>query len=504
MSAADSLALLSPVLAVAGTGLTVLVLDLFLPKGEHRPALALVSLAGCALALFLAGGLWQGQIGPHRDLAGAAEVFSGAARVDRFGLFLWGLLAGCTAGTVLVSMGYAARRGFECGEYYALVLFAAAGGMLLVASTHLVTLFVALETLSIAAYALVGITLSETRSSEGAMKYFIQGSFAAAFLLYGVALLYGATGSLTLQGIGAVLASGRGSVGLFVAGLALTLVGIAFKVGAVPFHWWVGDAYEGAASPVTAFLASAIKVAGFGFLGRVALAAFEIPEGREFGVPVLAALAVVTMVLGSFLALVQTNLKRMLAYSSIVHTGYALVGLVATGAITDPAAAATAFASVPLYLAVYAVMTLGAFAAVAALETGGREREGVAEYRGLATRRPGVALALAICLVSLAGLPPTAGFFGKFQLFAAAVDARFSWLALVGVAASVVSLYYYLRVAVALYMDEPKDDFAADFDPWGVRAALLVTSAAVVVLGILPGGLLEAALASARGLAPAP
>ncbi len=498
MTGAAAFLLVSPILTLAATALLVLTVDFFLPKLGSRPALTFVAVAGCIVALYLVAGLWTGRVGPDRDLDGAVGVFGGAARVDKFGLLLSGVVVACAALTILSSMGYAERRRSESGEYYALILFAAVGMVLLASSTHLLTLVIALETLSISIYALVGILPAEERSSEGAMKYFVQGSFSSAFLLYGVALVYGGTGTLSLEGVAAVLSTGSQNGILFLAGVALSLVGLAFKVGAVPFHWWVADAYEGASSPITGFMASGVKVAAFALLARLLGSTIGIPEATRFWGPVLVVLSILTMGLGSFLAIVQTNLKRLLAYSSIVHTGYALLALVAAG---HPGAdAAGALSSLALYLVVYSTMTLGAFAAIAALERDGRERERIEDYRGLAQRRPGVALALSLSLFSLAGLPPTAGFVGKFQVFRAAVDAQHAWLALLGVVASLVSLYYYLRVVMVLYVEDPAEDFPADFDPWGVRAALIASAAGVLLFGILPGRVVEAALDGARSL----
>lgn len=497
MSPADGFALLSPVLVMVGTALLVLTLDLFGTQAERsvpRPALSFVALAGCALALALVAQIWTGQLGPDRDLMAGASVFGGTARIDKFGLLLSALIVVCAGASIATSMGYAARRGIDNGEYYCLILFAAVGMMLLVSSNHLVTLVVALETLSISVYALVGSTRGDRRSSEGAIKYFVQGAFSSGFLLYGVALVYGATASLTLPGIEAALAAGA-SLDLFLAGLALVLVGLTFKVGAVPFHWWVADAYDGAPSPITGFMASAVKVAGFGVLARILMATVSIEFARDFWSDALVVLSILTMAFGSVLALVQTNLKRLLAYSSIVHTGYAMIALVAAGQ-----GQAEALASLPLYLIVYSLMTLGAFAAIAALERDGSERDALDDYRGLARRRPGVALALAVALLSLAGLPPTAGFVAKFKVFMAAVDARYAWLALLGATASMVSLYYYLRVVMILYMEEPEGEFATEFDPWGVRATLAASTVAVLVLGLLPGRVVQFAIDSARSL----
>jgi NADH-quinone oxidoreductase subunit N len=361
----------------------------------------------------------------------------------------------------------------------------------LVSATELVSLFVALEIMSIALYGLAGIRRDRPESQEAALKYFVTGAFSSAFFLYGVALLYGVAGSTRLDRVAQVAANLPESAhGLALLGMGFLLVGFGFKVASVPFHMWAPDVYEGAPTTVTAFMAAGVKVAAFGALLRIFGHALA-PLASDWQ-PVVAVLAVVTMVIGNLGALAQTSVKRMLAYSSIAHAGYLLIGLVAPWHQAAPA--------VLFYLVGYAAVSLGGFGALAALAKDGHEPVSLSDMNGLSARRPALAAALTVCLVSLTGVPISAGFIGKFYLFGAAVNAGYVSLALVGVVMSVVSAYYYLRVVVSMYMNEPRTD-----DPWArvaPTASLALTAVVLVVLGfgVFPGPLVSWARRAAQSL----
>jgi NADH-quinone oxidoreductase subunit N len=467
----DIAALLPFLLLVAGA-LVLMLSEVFLrgePRG-YQSALAIVFAVGAAVAVPFV---------PERVL------FGGQAVADGFSGFITVVVCAGLVLSVLLGRGWLERRGIERGEYYALVLFGASGMVLLGMTTDLLLAFVAIEIMSLAVYALAAFPRRGQKAPEAAFKYFILGSFASAILLYGSALVYGATGSTLLSSFG------RGQGALLAAGLSLVLAGLAFKVAAVPFHAWTPDVYEGAPTPVTAFMAAGVKAAAFAFLARGVLATIagtRYAVSTEFG-GILGLLAVLTMVVGNLFALPQRNVKRMLAYSSIAQAGYLLVGVVAA---VDPAARAQALSSVLVYLAAYAVTVVGAFSVVAVLErkepTPDREPADawdLSRFAGLAGRRPWLAFAMAIFMLSLAGVPPTAGFVAKLSVFQAAAAARAWGLAVLGVLTSVLGAYYYLRVVVAMYM-RPSEGEAPAATPATVAVAIVIAAVAVVVLGVTP------------------
>ncbi len=468
---------LAPQLVVTATAILVLLADLWTPANWKR-YLAQVSLAGLAVAFIASLILW----------GRSATGFAGMIRLDNFALFLNLVFLAASALTVLVSVSYLAQQGLEHGEYYALVLFATAGMMVMGASMDLVDLFLGLETFSIALYILAGFARTRLDSEESALKYFLLGAFASSFLLYGIALTYGATGTTSLPKIADFL-SRQPAVQdspMLLLGIGLIIVGFGFKIAMAPFHMWTPDVYEGAPTSVTAFMAAATKVAGFAALLRVLLVAF--PAVYDNWMPILALLAAVTMTLGNIVAIAQNNIKRMLAYSSIAHAGYVLIAVVVGNAAGTSAAL--------FYLLAYALMTLGAFAIVIALGRKGQELVNIPDYAGLATRQPLLALLMAIFMFSLAGFPPTAGFVGKFYIFSAAVQVGLVWLALVGVLNSVLSVYYYLRIVVLMYMREPTVELGKLAVSPLVMTALVVAAIGTVFFGIFPGGLLSLAKAS--------
>jgi NADH-quinone oxidoreductase subunit N len=403
--------------------------------------------------------------------------------LDPLAHFLNGTVLLATLFVVLASSRFLSDMQIHHGEYYALLLASVTGMVLLTAATDLMMLFLALELMSIPLYVLAGFRRRSLRSNEAALKYFLIGSFASGVLLYGAALLYGVTGSLALEEIGARFDPERPVPML---GAALLLVGLAFKIAAVPFHQWAPDVYEGSPTTVTAFMATAVKVAAFGALLRVLATALQPSADLIYGA--LWVLAVLTMTVGNVMAIVQPSVKRMLAYSSVAHAGYALVGV----AVGTPAG----YSAVLFYLFVYTFMTLGAFLVVAVLARDGEERERIADLAGLGTTRALCAAVMAIAMFSLAGIPGTAGFMGKFYLFRSAVeagiglgDASLIWLAILGVLNSALSLVYYLRIPLVMYMRDPSGREAPDDAGALEGLVLLVCGAATVGLGIWPANL---------------
>ena len=457
---------------------------------------------GAAAALFAGAmasvALWM--VGPEK-LPGAADVAPYLV-MDRFTLFFCFTLCLGGALTVLLAGGYLPEHNLDRGEFYPLVLFATIGAMALAAAGDLVSLFVALETMSLGAYCMIGLRRGNVRASEAAVKYFLLGSFAAGLMLFGGALAYGATGHTDLVGIGQAIGTigqpgSAVSASMILMALVLIIAGLAFKVSAVPFHMWTPDAYEGAPTPATNFMAVAVKSAAFAMLLRVLITGFGDARLLSWGAgwpPALTVLAILSMTVANVIAGRQESVKRMLAYSSIAHAGYALVGVVAA------VKSAAAVPSVLLYMLTYTVSTAGAFGAL--ILCGRRRAEAVSyeDLAGIGRRHPAPALAFSFFLLSLAGVPPTAGFFGKLYVFGAAVDAELYPLAIVGLLNSVVGAYYYLRVMVYMYMREPAAGapVATPMRSGLVYASLAIAALFVLGIGVFPNLTLE--LASAAGL----
>jgi len=469
-----------PMLVVTGTGLLVLILDPLLSPERHG-RLALLSLLGIVAAALAQLFRWQ-----QPEVA-----FGGMLAADAFGQFFSLLFLLVGGLTILISMPYVRRTGMDHGEYYALLLFSVLGMMLMAGSLNLVTIFLGLETLSIALYILAGFLRGQLKSNESALKYLLLGAFASGFLLYGIALVYGATGSTDLRMIAKVVASGKlASPMWFTIGAGLLIVGFGFKVASVPFHMWTPDVYEGAPTSVTAFMIAGTKAAAFAAFVRVLMTA--LPALAPDWSKVLWLLAVLSMTVGNVVAIAQSNIKRMLAYSSIAHAGYLLVALVAASRLGN--------ASVLFYLVAYTFMNLGAFAVVIALARRDGERTSIEEYAGLGWKYPFLGAAMALFMFSLAGIPPTAGFMGKFYVFSAAIQANYVGLAIIGVLNSVISVYYYLRITVVMYMGQGEGTPAASRLAPALGLAVLIAILGTLQLGLFPSRFLEMALRSVGGL----
>jgi NADH-quinone oxidoreductase subunit N len=456
----------------------------------------LVMLAGA----FLKNQRAMGWLGFFGALAGLASLrwlvknpglaYNNLFRVDDFSIFFHALIIGVAALAILGSIHYLDREQLQHGEYYALILFATAGMGVLTGANELVTAFIGLEMSSISSYILTGFRRKALKSNESSLKYFILGSFATAFFLYGIAMVYGASGTTRLDGIAAAVEAGRSNVTWLTLGIALLLIGLGFKVVAAPFHVYAPDVYEGAPTPVTALLSSGPKAAAFALMLRVFFTSFGSVNGIWFWA--IWAMAILTMFAGNLAALVQTNVKRMLAYSSIAHAGYILVAFAAS---TELGIAAVLF-----YLAAYALMKLGAFTIIGHLGGTDEKRLDIKDYAGLATQQPWIAACFALFLFSLMGLPATGGFLGKFYAFKAALDSRLVWLVVLAGLNSVIGAYYYLRVVVAMYFWEPQREFAPAPAPLAVTVVLFFAAAGTIYLGLFPSAVMNYATLSALSL----
>jgi NADH-quinone oxidoreductase subunit N len=481
----------SPLLLLLVAGLSIMVLDAFSSDRAGLPIVTAVSLfTGAALA----GAMLVG-----RDVAPAPEVVTRYLAVDKLGLFFDVVICVGAGLSALLAGGYLREHGFERGEFYVLVIFTAFGAMVLARAVDLLSVFLGLETMSLGAYSLVAYRRTSARAVEGAVKYFLLGSFAAAILLFGSALLYGATGHTDFNGIQQAVAGGDADATLTILALVMLVVGLTFKVGAVPFHMWVPDAYEGAATPATTFMSVAVKTAAVAVLVRVLVGAFGDPAsmGLYTGwTPVIALIAAVTMVYGNLTALAQSSVKRMLAYSSIAHAGYILVGLAAVYEVGS-----VAVSSVLYYVGAYTVSNVLAFGSLILMGSKGKEAVSFDDLAGAGRRHPVAAFPFIIGVLSLLGMPPTAGFFAKYYVFSAAVQAGgpMIWLAVLGVLASAVGAYYYLKVVVYLFMREPEEGqpIAVPMQSGYVAVALLLAGYYVVKMGITPGRYLDWAISAA-------
>jgi len=467
-----------------GAGLVLLLLTAF----SRRPIGGLsffIAIATGVISLFFC---WSGWLT-------ASPVASRMLLFDRPSFALDLVIWVSTILTLLFSRDYLRERGLERGEYYPLLLFSVAGLLLVVHGEDLIVIFLGIEIAALATYILTGLRRGVIKCYEASLKYFVLGSFASAFLLYGIALVYGAVGSTSLKAL-SVWSSGDPL--LLSIGLAFLLIGVGFKIAAVPFHFWSPDVYEGAPTPITGFMASAVKVGGFAVLIRVALSVIHLVEVPW--VPLLWLLSVLTMTVGNLAALRQANLKRLLAYSSIAHAGYALIGV--TAAMKEPTLQGSAFGAVLFYLFAYSVMTLGAFAVVIAVSRkgGATEIEDLSDYAGLGERHKGLAAVMTLFLLSLLGMPPTIGFVGKFYLFSGAIEAGLPGLVVIGVLNSLVSVYYYLAPVMKIYFSRSSRAFEqAPLSP-AFLIGLVICVFGVIYLGLFPSDLFLIARESMRGL----
>jgi NADH-quinone oxidoreductase subunit N len=473
-AAGVNFAAIMPEVILSVIAMVLLLVNVFVPS-QQKAYLGYLSLAGIVLTFFTVISGW-----------GAPQSgFNNSVLQDNFALFFKGTFLVSAFLTILITDQYLKREECNWGEVYPLMLFATVGMMLMASGTDLMTIFLGLEVLSVSLYVLAGFNRANLKSNEAGLKYFLLGAFSTGFLLYGMALIYGATGTTRVASIASYV-SQNGMVlsnPMLIAGMLLMAVGFSFKIAAAPFHMWTPDVYEGAPTPMTAFMSVGPKAAGFAAFMRVLIVA--LPALKPDWSELLWVLAVLTMTVGNITALYQTNIKRMLAYSSIAHAGYVLVGFTAGNAVGT--------AGVLFYMLSYAFMNIGAFAIIVMVGKKGEENNNVSDYAGFGFKHPVLGMCMSIFLFSLAGIPPAAGFIGKFYLFSGAIQAGYIWLAIIGVLNSAASVYYYLRVMVFMYMKDPVEEFEwLELSP-SLALCLLLSVAGVLIPGIVPGTLLELA-----------
>jgi NADH-quinone oxidoreductase subunit N len=491
--------LIAPETIVCVAALVVMLVDAFANQ-KQRWLTASISLIGLIAAGVISIWLWNSWRGP-------IEAFRGMIILDELRLGFTLIFLFVSALTVLLSVVWVQGEQLPAGEFHSLLLFATVGMMLMASGADLVIIFLGLEILSIATYVLAGFRRTDVRSNESSLKYFILGSFSSAFLLYGIALTYGATsipGSGGTTNIAEIASRVNQSPypGLLFAGAAMMLVGFGFKIATAPFHVWTPDVYEGAPTPVTAFMAAGPKAAGFASFIRVFVFGFPFvlattntligAQAHNLWVNVLVFLAILTMTIGNVVAIAQDNVKRMLAYSSIAHAGYALVGVVAAGSTSDPAQRSAAITAVMFYLLTYAVMNIGAFAVVQLIARSGDRRTSVEDYNGIGFQSPVLAFSLSLFLLSLLGMPLTAGFMGKILVFGAAINQQYYILVVVGVLNTAVSAYYYLRLIIVMFFRERITAWTAPRIPASIGIALAISIIGVLLLGIFPSRIINA------------
>lgn len=477
----NDLYLIAPQIVLVGTALLLLIVEAF-SKGQRRPEATWITLLGLAIA---------GAAVYTYNASATKLAFSGMVVNDKFSVFAYTIFLIIGALVTLVSHGYLTDERNEHGEFHALMLMSLVGMMFMASAGHLMMMFVALETMSIAIYALAGF-MRTRENLEASFKYFILGGFASAFMLYGIAMIFGAVGSTHIRTIAQHLINTKSiaDTPMLLAGVALLVVGFGFKVAAVPFHGWTPDVYQGAPTPVTAFMATGVKAAAFAAFFRVF--ALALPSMADFWVSALWVIAVATMTMGNFAAIAQRDVKRMLAYSSIAHAGYLLVGVIT--------ATPEAGSGVLFYLLSYAFMNIGAFACLIMISRKGDEGTTLEDIAGIGFRNPLLCAALTIFMFSMAGIPPTAGFIGKFMIFKAAINKEFYWLAILGVLNSAASVYFYLRVIVFMYFKERPEGAPETIRTFpGVTIATAIAVVAILALGVAPGMVVKIAMAAVAG-----
>jgi len=469
-------AALLPEICLSVLALALLLLNFSVPEGNKG------SIAGVAVAALVVAGVCMVPLWNH-----PVTTFAGSYAVDNFALFFKTVFLLAAGLAILDSGAYLRQEGSEHGEYYALLLFAVVGMMVMASGRDLMVIYVGLELMSITFYALVGLIRARLSSNEASLKYFLLGAFSSGFLLYGFSLLYGLTGTTSIPGIHTFLAANPAAVGApLVLAMVMVVIGLGFKLALAPLHFWAPDVYQGAPTPVTGFLSVGSKAAAFAAVLRI-FGSGLAGQGALWS-ELFTGLAVLTMIVGNLLAIQQSDIKRMLAYSSIAHAGYAMVGVVVGGVIGTSA--------VLFYMLGYAFMNLGVFGVITALNRTEGEASSLDNFRGLAKVHPGLAFIMFVLLFSLAGIPPTAGFFGKFYIFMGAVRAGLVWLAVIGMLNSAVSAYYYLRVIMIMYMSEPEGEAQILLSrpmTWGLAVSVL----GVFALGLMPDTFLALARSSA-------
>jgi NADH-quinone oxidoreductase subunit N len=451
----------------------ILILDLVVKRKEIIALLSIVTAGVVVSAVAVASG----------------EIFSGMFLADGYSLFFKIIFLTSLVLSTLISIKYIEIEKVNFGEYYALMLFSTLGMMIMASAGDIIVLYLGLELMALSIYVLAGFLRHDTKSNEAALKYFLLGAFASALLLYGTAMIYGLTGTTSLRGIAQYLAThGIGGNPALMLSMTLFIAAFGFKIAAAPFHMWAPDVYEGAPTSVTAFMSVGPKAAGFAALGRIFFIAFA--GLRLDWTAILIPIAILTMAVGNILALSQTNIKRMLAYSSIAHAGYALIGIIVGGS--------EGIASMMNYLFIYTFMNIGAFTVVIMLRSGECKGDEIADYQGLAKTHPLASALMLIFMFSLTGIPPTAGFIGKFYLFMAAVNAGYTWLALVAVIFSAISAYFYLRIVMYMYMRDPKVELTLSTSVT-TGLTLAVTVLAVLLIGIVPSNVISMARTAVLG-----
>src|SRR5271163_1532175 len=467
-----------PEMVLAVAAMTLLILGVW--RGEGSTRLVSWLAIGVLILVFVIAALGGGE---------RRVGFYGLFVTDAFALFMKALVLIGSAVTILMGMRYNEDQGIDRFEFPVLVLLSTTGMMVMISANDLIILYVGLELQNLALYVVAAFNRDSTRSSEAGLKYFVLGALSSGMLLYGASLIYGFTGTTAFSEIATLVSGGAAPSAGVLIGLVFVVVGLAFKVSAVPFHMWTPDVYEGAPTPVTAFFAVAAKIAAFALFIRFMIEPFGplVGEWRQ----VIVFLSIASMVLGAVAAIAQDSIKRLMAYSSIGHVGYALIGL-ATGT-------AAGIRGVLVYLAIYLFMTVGTWAVILCMRRNGRMLEGISDLAGLSRSQPGLALALAIFMFALSGVPPTAGFFGKLYVFLAAIDAKLAGLAVIGVVTSVVSAFYYLRVVKVMYFDEPVGAFDRPLTA-ELKGVLFVTAVVTLFFFILPGPIVGGAETAAAAL----
>lgn len=464
--------LLAPELVLTSAGLLLMVLGISVSKAkeEFLGFLAVLCVAATSIALVFAAAQPGRAVGP---------ILGGMFILDNFALFFKVLILLSLALTILASVRFVGRSPYPAGEYYGLLLFAGVGMLFMVSGTNLASIYISLELMALSSYVLAGYFKGELKSTEAALKYFMLGAFSSGVLLYGISLVYGLTGKLGLSDIAGFFASAERS-NLTILGILLILAGLLFKIAAVPFHVWAPDVYEGSPTPVTAFFSVGPKIAAYAILARIFYVAF--PKFHADWGLIVALVAAATMVVGNVAALLQTNVKRMFAYSSIAQAGYALLGVL--GFRNE-----FGIWGILVYLAAYLLMNFGVFTMVILLESRGYAAETVSDFNGLAKKNMPAAIVMLLFLLSLAGIPPTAGFIGKYYLFTAAMKAGYAWLAILAVLASAVSLFYYFRIVAAMFFSDA--DGAPVPSSYALTAVLAICAAGTLLIGVAPERVLE-------------